>query len=87
MFKDSVTGDKFGIGSSPIGNEKQSLIAENSASKLTTELFNGENYITWSQLATFWLRSRAKFGYVDGTLKAPSREDPTYGKWEVENYL
>ena len=87
MSKDSVTGDKSGIGSSPIGNERQSLIAESLGSKITTKLFNGENYITQSQSSTFWLRSKSKFGYVDGTLKAPSREDPTYGKWKVENYL
>ena len=29
----------------------------------------------------------SKFGYVDGTIKVPSREDPTYAKWEVDNYL
>ena len=84
---DSLSGGNSGVVRSPTSNEKQSLIVENPGSKFTTELFNGENYITWSQSATFWLRSRSKLGYVDGTLKVPSREDPTYGKWEVENYL
>ena len=84
----SKNDDKTPIGKdSPIGIEKHSLVTENPGSKITTELFNGENYLSWSQSATFWLRSRAKFGYVDGTIKAPSREDPTYGKWEVDNYL
>ena len=80
MLKDEEIGDKSGVVSSPIGHEKHSLITEYPGSKITIELFNGENYITWSQSTTFWLHSRSKFGYVDGTLETPSREDPTYGK-------
>ena len=87
MSKERGIDDKSGVESSPISHEKHSLITEIPGSKISTELVNGENYITWSQSATFWLRSRSKFGYVDGTLKAPSREDPTYAKWEVDNYL
>ena len=87
MSKDGVIDDKSGVESSLIGTEKQSLIIENPRSKITTKLFNGENYRSWFQSATFWLRSRAKFGYVDGTLKALSRENPSYRKWEVETFL
>ena len=50
-------------------------------------LLNGNNYLSWSQSATFWLRSKAKFGYVNDTIKAPSPDDPTYAKWEVDNFL
>ena len=34
-----------------------------------------------------WLRSRFKFSYVDGTVKAPNHDDPTYLKWEGDNSL
>ena len=47
MSKDSDPDDKSGVGSSPIGIEKHSLITENPGSKITTELFNGENYRLW----------------------------------------
>ena len=77
------TDDTF---SSPVGNERQ-FITENPGTKITTVLFNGENYLSWSQSAALWLYSRSKFDYVDGTIKTPSKDDPSYKKWHADNAL
>ena len=60
---------------------------ENPNLKITTSLFDGQNYLAWSRSATLSLRSRGKLGYVTGTITAPPSTDPGYGKWDIENSL
>ncbi|KAF5932700.1 hypothetical protein HYC85_028871 [Camellia sinensis] len=59
----------------------------NPSLKITTSLFNGQNYLTWSQSLTMFLKSRVKMGYVNGRIQAPSTTDPGYGQWEITNSL
>ena len=78
MSKDDVPMKSTEVTSSPIDNETIS-VTENPGAKITTVLLNGDNYLSRSQSATFWLKIRSNFGYVDSTIKAPSQEDPAYG--------
>ena len=55
--------------------------------KITTSLFNGHNFLAWSQSVTLFLKGRGKMGYVNGRIKAPNTEDTTYDKWEMENSI
>ena len=36
---------------------------------------------------TLFLKGRGKLGYINGRIKAPSTEDATYDKWEMENSI
>ena len=58
---------------------------DNPNMKITTSLFNGQNYLAWSQSVRLFLNSREKLGYVNGRIKVPSTKDATYDKWEMEN--
>ena len=53
--------------------------------KLTTSLFNGQNYLAWSGSVIMFLKGRGKMGYINGRIKAPNTEDASYDKWEMEN--
>ncbi|XP_028090690.1 uncharacterized protein LOC114290889 [Camellia sinensis] len=59
----------------------------NRSLKITTSLFNGQNYLAWSQSLTMFLKSRGKKGYVDGRIQAPSTIDSGYNQWEITNSL
>jgi len=79
-------GNQVGNQISPVGSDRH-FITENPSAKITTVLFNGENYLSWSQSTTLYLQSRSKFEYVDGTIETPSRTDPDFKKWQVNNSL
>ncbi|XP_028065563.1 uncharacterized protein LOC114268571 [Camellia sinensis] len=59
----------------------------NPSLKITTSLFNGQNYLAWSQSLTLFLKSRGKMGSVDGRIQAPSTTDSGYDQWEIVNSL
>ncbi|XP_028069354.1 uncharacterized protein LOC114271885 [Camellia sinensis] len=59
----------------------------NPSLKITTSLFNGQNYLAWSQSLTIFLKSQGKMGYVDGRIQAPSTTDSGYDQWEITNSL
>ena len=52
MAKEETSKTPAEVASSPVGNERVSVI-ENPGAKITTALLNGENYLSWSQSATF----------------------------------
>ncbi|GFZ13193.1 hypothetical protein Acr_23g0015780 [Actinidia rufa] len=60
-------------------------IHESSNLRITTTLFNGQNYLSWSRSAILSLKERGKLGYVNGTITAPPVTDSGYGKWDIEN--
>ncbi|GFS30237.1 phosphoribosylaminoimidazole carboxylase, putative [Actinidia rufa] len=60
-------------------------IYESSNLRITTTLFNGQNYLSWSRSAILSLKERGKLGYVNGTITAPPVTDSGYGKWDIEN--
>ena len=55
--------------------------------KIATTPFNGQNYLTWSQAVSLYLKGRGKMGHLDGRVTAPAVTDPGYDKWEVENSI
>ena len=88
--KSDLSSKSSGSVDSPIDNERSTFVTENPSTKITKVLFNEENYLSWLQSATLWLHSESKFGYLDGTIKASSTndpDDPAYAKWKVDNYL
>ena len=44
-------------------------------------------YLVWSRQCTVVLKARRLFGYVAGTKKQPSDDDPTYEQWDEQNSL
>ena len=48
---------------------------------LVSKPLDGENYSTWCWATTISLNAKSKFGFVDGTLKAPS------AKTKPEDYV
>lgn len=60
-------------------------VHESSNLRITTTLFNGQNYLSWSRSAILSLKERGKLGYVNGTITAPPVTDSGYGKWDIEN--
>ena len=55
--------------------------------KITSTLFNGQNFMPWSQLGALYLRGQGKMGHLDGHITAPNLKDPTYDKWEIYNSI
>jgi hypothetical protein len=53
--------------------------------QITTVNWMG-NYLAWLQSAILSIKSRGKMGYLNGRIQEPKPNDPTYDKWEVENY-
>ncbi|GFS44925.1 hypothetical protein Acr_00g0092930 [Actinidia rufa] len=60
-------------------------IHESSNLRITTTLFNGQNYLSWSRSAILSLKEQGKLGYVNGTITAPPVTDQGYGKWDIKN--
>nr|KYP56665.1 hypothetical protein KK1_002909 [Cajanus cajan] len=54
---------------------------------LVSKPLNGDNYSTWRRAITISLNAKSKFGFVDGTLKAPSAETKPedYATWKKCN--
>ena len=64
--------DKNDITLKPSSSEDQVVVQllNNQNLKITTTLFNGQNYLAWSQTLIITLKSIGKMGYVDGGIKA-----------------
>ena len=84
----SDDSEKSTVNSQPLRSENI-IVAQpdNPNLKITTSLFNGKNFLAWSQSVTLFLKGRGKIGYINGRIKAPSTEDATYEKWEMENSI
>jgi len=54
---------------------------------LVSKPLNGDNYSTWRRATTISLNAKSKFGFVDGTLKAPSAKTKPedYAAWKKCN--
>ncbi|RVX14822.1 hypothetical protein CK203_012054 [Vitis vinifera] len=42
---------------------------------------------TWSRLVLMVVRGKGKLDYLDGTIKKPSTDDPSYPSWEAQNSM
>ncbi|XP_057493174.1 uncharacterized protein LOC130778669 [Actinidia eriantha] len=60
---------------------------ENPNLRITTTLFDGTNYLSWSKSATLFLKSRGKIRYINGTITSLNFGDPGFDKWDQENSL
>lgn len=60
---------------------------ETYSSPITTVKLDGTNFFTWSQSAKISIRGGGKWRYISGDTKAPTRDDPTYAKWEADDSL
>src|SRR4051812_978444 len=53
----------------------------------SVKLDGPKTYLVWSRQCTVALKARRLFGYVAGTKKQPSDDDPTYEQWDKQNSL
>src|SRR3954467_7134277 len=53
----------------------------------SVKLDGPKTYLIWSRQCTVALKARRLFGYVTGTKKQPSDDDPTYEQWDEQNSL
>ena len=68
--------------------ERQIVVSnENPNLRITTSLFDGQNFLSWSRSAILFLKSKGKMGYIDGTIATPSITDPRYADWDKDNSL
>lgn len=54
---------------------------------ITDQLLGIDNYGIWSRVMLIALRAKNKTGFIDGTCKRPSLEQPTLHQWERCNAL
>ena len=60
---------------------------ENPNLQITTTLFDGTNYLSWSKSTTLFLKSIGKIGYVNGAISSLKVRDLRFDKWDQENSL
>src|SRR4051812_21661494 len=53
----------------------------------SVKLDGPKTYLVWSRQCTVALKARRLFGYVAGTKKQPSDDDPIYEQWDEQNSL
>lgn len=61
--------------------------ADNTGQVQTPILLNGGNYERWTKLMTNSLRAKRKTGFIDGTLKRPSKDSDDAEKWDMVNSM
>ena len=97
MVKTAMTGTRRVDGSDvasgtsqPISTIVPTAISENSnhtSLQITTHKLNGTNFLKWSRLVLMVVRGKGKLDYLDGTIKKPSTDDPSYPSWEAQNSM
>eukprot|EP00257_Ricinus_communis_P019394 XP_015578376.1 uncharacterized protein LOC107261728 [Ricinus communis] len=60
---------------------------ENPALMLTSSQLIGNNYYSWARSMKMSLISKNKFRFVNGSIKVPREEDPSYNAWLKCNNL
>ena len=59
----------------------QLALTENPCAIIAQVQFNGDNFDEWAQAIRMALRVKKKFGFVDGSVTAPSNDAPEYEDW------
>ncbi|KAA8517542.1 hypothetical protein F0562_017828 [Nyssa sinensis] len=54
--------------------------------RITTELLDGSNFLSWSRFVKLYLGSRGKLGLLNGAIKVPESTNAKYAQWKVDNY-
>lgn len=52
---------------------------------ITNVVLKGDNYLAWSRAITLSLKSRRKFGFIDGTISKPTEKKSL--DWETVNSM
>ncbi|XP_010518640.1 PREDICTED: uncharacterized protein LOC104793917 [Camelina sativa] len=60
---------------------------DNPGSIISRPLLRGDNYEEWAINLETALYSRKKFGFLDGSIKAPTKGSPDYDDWKPINAL
>ncbi|XP_031478747.1 uncharacterized protein LOC116249687 isoform X1 [Nymphaea colorata] len=61
--------------------------SDNLGNVLVSQHFNGENYGTWSRAMLMALSAKNKIGFIDGSIKEPEKDDPSYHLWVRSNNM
>ncbi|KAK2970862.1 hypothetical protein RJ640_022304 [Escallonia rubra] len=61
--------------------------SESSILPITGHKLNGLNYLQWSQSVFMFISGKGKEDYLTGTIETPSKDDPSYKKWNSENHM
>ncbi|XP_010550472.1 PREDICTED: uncharacterized protein LOC104821333 [Tarenaya hassleriana] len=61
--------------------------SDNPGLVLSQPLLRGHNYDEWAINIRHALKSRKKFGFVDGNIPQPDPDSPDYDDWETNNSL
>ncbi|XP_056852888.1 uncharacterized protein LOC130502099 [Raphanus sativus] len=61
--------------------------SDNPGSVITSVMLTGENYNQWANEMLNALQAKRKTGFINGTLKKPSVEDPDYENWIAVNSM
>ena len=54
---------------------------------ITAFKLTGPNFIPWSRSIQMLIRGKGKFGYLDGSIPQPPKDDPSLNTWEMNNSL
>ncbi|KAH9657194.1 retrovirus-related pol polyprotein from transposon RE1 [Citrus sinensis] len=66
--------------SSYVSNDSPSL-------QITTHKLNGQNFLQWSQSVKMFIRGKWKIGYLTGSIKEPTEDDPKFQTWDADNSM
>jgi hypothetical protein len=80
ILKMSETNQKKRVESQVTSN------SENPTLQISTVKLDGLNYLSWSQSALLYIKSRGKRGHLNGKIQELKPEDPTYDKWEPKKF-
>ena len=95
MAKTSFTRVSGGDGSKvafetpqPTTTNIPTITSDNSISlQITSFKLNGRNFLQWSRSIQLVIRSKGKFGYLDGSIPQPASTDPSYSTWDIHNSM
>ena len=54
---------------------------------ITGHKLNGQNYLQWSQSVMMFICRKGRDDYLTGVAVPPSKEDPKYRTWKLENNM
>lgn len=69
------------------GSRNPSVILDSSSIQITSNKFNGSNYLQWSQSVMLFVCGRAKDEFLSGDSTQLKTSDPTLKAWRSENSM
>ncbi|KAJ8624758.1 hypothetical protein MRB53_033288 [Persea americana] len=72
--------------SDPMKQDKTTPVVQSDSSNFNIGVLLDEtNYDLWAPLIEMHIAGRRKMGYLQGSTKAPSKDDPKYEDWEADD--